>query len=120
MDFKVIAIELTRDARNAAYRAGLCIGCTDPLRIGCTEPHSPGRPRCEQCHHIWSTTLPLKVILEAIPADAVYAEMLCTGPVCTRGGKANKFRVRRDDIPGAGLCEMCFGLSRGGQGKVKS
>lgn len=34
---------MSRDARNAAYRAGLCIDCL-------TEPHSPGRPRCEKCH----------------------------------------------------------------------
>lgn len=54
MNFTVIAIELTREARNNAYITGRCIGCADPVRIGCTEPHSPGRPRCEQCHRIWS------------------------------------------------------------------
>jgi hypothetical protein len=31
------------DAGNGAYRDGGCIDCL-------TEPHSPGRPRCEQCH----------------------------------------------------------------------
>jgi hypothetical protein len=31
------------DTRNAAYARGLCIDC-------CTEPHSAGRPRCEECH----------------------------------------------------------------------
>lgn len=31
------------DARTAAYRAGLCVDCL-------TEPHSAGRPRCDECH----------------------------------------------------------------------
>lgn len=112
MSLKVIRIELTRDARNVAYWAGRCIGCTDPRRIGCTNPHSPGRPRCETCHRIWATTPPL----DAIPVDAVYSETLCTGPICTRDGKTNRFRIRRNDMPGAGLCEMCHGLRRDKEG----
>ena len=102
---KVIAIELTRDARNAAYRAGPCIGCTDPRRIGCINPHSPGRPRCEPCHRIWGTTPPL----DAIPVDALYnTDQLCTGLVCFRYGKTDRFPVRWD----SGLCEMCTGELR--------
>lgn len=35
---------MTRTAESsAAYRAGLCVDCL-------TEPHSPGRPRCDECH----------------------------------------------------------------------
>ncbi len=104
---RVVAIELTREARNAAYRAGICIGCSDPSRIGCTEPHSPGRTRCEECHRIWSITPPLG----AIPAGALYdLDVLCTGPTCVRDGK--RFPVRRAGVPGAGLCEFCYGASR--------
>ncbi len=109
MNLTVIAIELTRDARNAAYRVGRCIGCTDPRRIGCINPHSPGRPRCEPCHRIWATTPPP----DAIPADVLYSHQLCTGPVCCRDGKANRFRVRHD----TGLCEMCTGLRRDKEGQ---
>ncbi len=98
---RVIAVELTREAANAAYRAGLCIQCG-------SQPHSPGRPRCEPCHRVW-LTLPGP---DAIPLDALYSEQLCTGPVCVAGGKTNRFPVRRADMPGAGLCEMCYGESR--------
>lgn len=35
--------------RNAAYCKGLCADCGDA-------PHSPGRPRCEDCHQIWRTS----------------------------------------------------------------
>lgn len=31
-----------------AYRRGLCVDCRE-----C--PHSPGRPRCEQCHSTYVT-----------------------------------------------------------------
>src|SRR5271166_4181838 len=44
-DAKVIAIEPTRECRDAAYRTGLCIDCQD-------RPYSPGRPRCEACHRV--------------------------------------------------------------------
>jgi hypothetical protein len=36
--------EQARQARNAAYRAGLCAECK-------TVKHSAGRPRCNQCHN---------------------------------------------------------------------
>lgn len=90
MTFTILNIELIREARNAAYRAGLCVQCG-------TNPHSPGRRRCERCQHVWRT-LPGT---QAIAADVLYASQLCTGPICTRDGKS--FRVRRD----SGLCEMC-------------
>lgn len=35
---------------NAAYHAGLC-------RDGCGRPASAGRPRCDECHRIWQTTI---------------------------------------------------------------
>jgi 5S rRNA maturation endonuclease (ribonuclease M5) len=35
------------DEANAAYCAGLCRDCS-------AKPHSPGRPRCEECHRIWA------------------------------------------------------------------
>jgi hypothetical protein len=34
----------TSDERNAAYRMGLCVGL-------CGLEHSPGRPRCDECHN---------------------------------------------------------------------
>lgn len=34
---------MTRDERNDRYRRGVCIDCGD-------EPHSAGRPRCDNCH----------------------------------------------------------------------
>jgi Domain of unknown function (DUF3854) len=38
------------DARNGAYLGGLCVDCH-------TEPHSAGRPRCDDCHSAWLTTI---------------------------------------------------------------
>jgi hypothetical protein len=38
------------DARTTAYINGRCIDC-------CTEPHSPGRPRCDNCHSAWLTAI---------------------------------------------------------------
>lgn len=35
--------------QNAAYRNGLCVD-------GCGRKHSPGRPRCDECHHISANT----------------------------------------------------------------
>jgi hypothetical protein len=34
---------IEREVRNTYYRHGLCTACG-------VMPHSPGRPRCEQCH----------------------------------------------------------------------
>ena len=38
------------DAQNAAYTEGLCVDCL-------TEPHSPGRSRCDKHHSAWLTTI---------------------------------------------------------------
>lgn len=35
--------------RNEAYRKGICVDCG-------TNPHSPARPRCDECHQIWRTS----------------------------------------------------------------
>lgn len=37
------------DDRHARYRAGLCTACG-------LKPHSPGRPRCVECHQHYATT----------------------------------------------------------------
>jgi len=37
------AARVAREIRKSLYIYGLCIGCG-------IRPHSPGRPRCEQCH----------------------------------------------------------------------
>jgi len=79
---------------NAAYIAGRCIDCL-------TAPHSPGRPRCEQCHQIWSDAVTVPPP-GSLGVDDVYAETICTGPVCARD-TTNRFRVRHD----TGLCEWC-------------
>jgi hypothetical protein len=42
----VINGQVARDAANTAYSKGLC-------RDGCGRPHSPARPRCNECHRIW-------------------------------------------------------------------
>jgi hypothetical protein len=37
-------------AADAAYRGGKCIDCKE-------RDHSPGRPRCDECHRIWLTLI---------------------------------------------------------------
>lgn len=44
-DARIVADHLDGDAAKAAYRSGLCRDCG-------VEPHSAGRPRCDQCHRI--------------------------------------------------------------------
>jgi hypothetical protein len=66
MKFTVIGIELTGEARAAAYRTGLCVDCS-------ASPQSPGRPRCEPCHHAWVRRIPSG---SADIAD-IYAMKLC-------------------------------------------
>jgi hypothetical protein len=47
---RVISTAPGTDARNGAYLGGLCVDCL-------TEPHSAGRPRCDDCHSAWLTTI---------------------------------------------------------------
>jgi hypothetical protein len=46
----VISTAPETDARNGAYLGRLCVDCR-------TEPHSAGRPRCDDCHSAWLTTV---------------------------------------------------------------
>jgi tRNA(Ile2) C34 agmatinyltransferase TiaS len=46
MSLKVVGVEVSREVRNARYRAGRCVDCN-------AEGHSAGRPRCQSCHQTW-------------------------------------------------------------------
>ena len=37
-------------SRADLYRIGICLDCR-------TEPHSPGRPRCDACHELYQAAL---------------------------------------------------------------